>query len=124
MAARYNEWLWWCASKGERSAAFKEFESEFGPSVQGSFLEIMSRWLRGECMRSEFGSLGSGLWELRHRVGTNHFRVLFFISGRDCVALTCFYKNQQRTPRQMVDRARKRMSRGHGCPYVDDWQRA
>jgi phage-related protein len=111
MANRYDDWLWWRASDNGRAVALAEFES-FAPDVLGAMLEIMNRWLTGDCMEKEFSNLGKGLWELRYRVASNHYRVLFCVEGRNCVVLTCFYKNQQRTPKPDLDRARKRMRTG------------
>jgi phage-related protein len=68
----------------------------------------MERVLTGETRFRDVDDLGDGIKELRHRVGNNHYRVLFFIRGRVCIGLTCFYKNQQRTERVDLDRAKAR----------------
>ena len=53
------------------------------------------------------------LWEVRKSVGNNHFRLLFIHDGNHsevCVGLTCFYKNQNKTPTSDNKRAAKRGS--------------
>lgn len=117
MPKRYDDWHWWCASADGRLTAFEEFTKLPG-LVQGELLAIMEAWLAGTTGRKDVGSLNSGLMELRFRSGSNHYRVLFHVAGRVCVALHCFYKNQQRCPKSKVDLARGRMRTGthRACP--------
>lgn len=68
----------------------------------------IGRLLQGETRFKDVDDLGDGIKEIRHRVGSNHFRILFFIKGRICVGLTCFYKNQQKTEKKDLDRAKQR----------------
>jgi phage-related protein len=51
------------------------------------------------------------LWELRRDSGTNTFRVFyFFFIGRKIVLLHGFQKKTQRTPRQEIETAKRRMN--------------
>jgi phage-related protein len=69
---------------------------------------VVKRYLEGTNRRSDVDHLGDGLFELRTRVGSNHYRVIFFLWGDHCVALTAFYKNQQQTPSRLIQRAQDR----------------
>lgn len=117
MPQQYEDWHWWCASAGGRLVALEEFE-KLPLAIQGELLTIMTAWLDGKTGPKEIGSLGSGLLELRFRAGNNHYRVLFHVVGSTCVALHCFYKNQQKCPKVKVDLARGRMRKGahRPCP--------
>lgn len=51
------------------------------------------------------------LWELRVKVGNNPYRVLFIYQGKrdqHCIALTAFFKNQERTSATDKERAKRR----------------
>lgn len=95
----YDDWDW-------VPQAVKEFD-KFPELVQGRFFDLIERVINRQT-RSGAGDvkhLGRGIYELRDRVGNNHYRVLYYVDGRVCVGLTCFYKNQQRTEKKDIDRA-------------------
>ncbi|WP_419197611.1 type II toxin-antitoxin system RelE/ParE family toxin [Microbispora hainanensis] len=71
----------------------------------------VDRYLKGESRFKDVDSLGDGIFELRHRHLNNHYRVLFMLWGPHCVALTAFYKNQAKTPKADLDRAKARAAR-------------
>jgi len=54
------------------------------------------------------GSLGSGLWEVRSRLGDRIARVLFCVEGQTMVLLHGFMKKTQQTPKHDLDLALKR----------------
>ena len=56
------------------------------------------------------GNLGSGLWEVRSRLGDRVARVIFLVEGRTMVLLHGFIKKTQKTPKCELDLARKRKS--------------
>lgn len=64
----YDDWSWW-EGAGAQSAALKEFD-DLSPEGQGALLDVMGRWLRGECTRKECELLEPDLYELKTRVGT------------------------------------------------------
>jgi phage-related protein len=102
-----RKWIWFRPDKDGTPVCKKEFD-DLPASGKGRLLAVMQRYLAGEQRRQDVDHLGDGLYELRTRVGNNHFRVLFFFWGADCVGLTAFYKNQQQTPTQDKKRAEKR----------------
>lgn len=104
---RYDDWIWWPNRKGERSRAEEEF-ADLPPEVQGELADRIKRFVEGRSRFKDVGDLGDGIKELRYRFGSNHYRVLFFIEGRTCVGLTCFYKNQQKTEKNDLRRAKRR----------------
>lgn len=103
-------WLWFRNEDGGRLKAREEFEQLPTAGQAGLALRV-DRYLKGESRYKDVDSLGGGIFELRHRHLNNHYRVLFMLWGRHCVALTAFYKNQQQTPKADVDRARTRAAR-------------
>lgn len=103
----YDDWVWWPNEDGRRSRAEEEFFA-LPPLVQGEMLTRIKRFKEGETRFKDVDDLGDGIKELRHRVGSNHYRVLFAVFGRVCVGLTCFYKNQQRTEKKDLARAKAR----------------
>jgi phage-related protein len=105
----YTDWVWWPNEPGRRSRADEEF-FKLPPVVQAEMLTRIKRLLTGETRYKDVDDLGDGIKELRYRVGNNHYRILFFIAETVCVGLTCFYKNQQRTEKVDLDRAKKRRS--------------
>lgn len=107
--ATYSDWEWWPNETGRRQRAEKEF-FKLPEVVQGELLTRIKRLLDGETRRQDVDDLGDGIKELRYRTGNNHYRILFFIHGVVCVGLTCFYKNQQRTEKVDIERAKKRRS--------------
>ena len=106
----YDDWVWWPNGQGRRSRAEEEF-FKLPAKAQGELADRMKRVLDGTTRAQDVDNgIGHGLRELRVRIGSNHYRVLFFISGRVCVGLTCFFKNQQRLELTDLERAKQRMS--------------
>lgn len=102
----YEDWEWW-AGAGAQSAARKDFD-DLEAEGRAALAVVMRKWLQGATTRSECELIEKDLYELKTRVGSNHYRVLFSIRGRVCWVLTAFYKNQQQTPESDKKRARKR----------------
>lgn len=105
-----RRWLWWRKERDGRPKAKEEFE---GLPLEGraGLAKRVERYLAGESRYKDVDSLGDGIFELRCRHQNNHFRVLFMLWGRHCVALTAFYKNQKQTPKADVERAKSRAKR-------------
>jgi phage-related protein len=79
-----------------------------GPAIRTKLRGLMDRYKAGEMRPGSVDDLGDGLRELRIKLGSNPYRVIFFNWGPDMVALTCFYKNQRKTPKADIDRAKRR----------------
>jgi phage-related protein len=103
-------WLYWQAAAGSRRVAQDELDA-LGGDAKGRLLAVIKRYREGRTNRSDLRPLGDGLWELRTRIGNDHYRVIFFRWGDCSVALTVFYKNQQRTPPPDIKRAADRRRR-------------
>lgn len=82
------------------------------PAAQGELVNRMQRFRMGTTRFKDVDDLGNGIKELRVRVGNNPYRILFCVIGSTPVALTVFYKNQVRTPKTDLDRAKAR-SKSH-----------
>ncbi len=106
-ASTVRRWLWWRSGPGARAKGLEEFEALPVEGRAGLAVRI-DRYVKGETRFKDVDALGDGIYELRHRHGSNHFRVLFLLWGPHCVGLTAFYKNQQSTPKPDLDRARRR----------------
>lgn len=108
---------------GSRKRAQEEFES-LDPEMQGRLLKVIKRFLVGGSRRADVDKLDEYIYEWRTRKGNNHFRVLFFNWGHICVAVTAFYKNQQRTPPGDLKRAndrRKQWTATRGAAPSEGW---
>ncbi|MFG1762246.1 type II toxin-antitoxin system RelE/ParE family toxin [Micromonospora parva] len=105
-----RKWIWYRLEVDGRSRAKEEFES-LPATGRGRLLVVIQRHIAGEGRRKDVDHLGGGVYELRTRVGNDHYRVLFSNWGPHWVALTAFYKNQQTTPKQDKDRAEDRKDR-------------
>jgi phage-related protein len=98
----YDDWDW-------TRQAEKEFDA-FPEMMQGNFLDLIERVMNRQTRpgAGDVKHLGRGIYELRDRIGSNHYRILWFVDGRVCVAVTCFYKNSQQTEKKDIDRALQR----------------
>lgn len=108
--AIYSDWVWWPNEQGRRSRAVEEFRA-LPKTVRAEFAVRIRRYLTGESRFKDVKSLGDGILEIRHREGNNHYRVLFCVDGDVCVGLTCFYKNQNKTEKVDLERAKSRRSK-------------
>src|SRR6266511_3674612 len=105
-----RKWIWFRNARSGRPTAREEFDAL--PTVpRAGLAKRIDRYLGGESRFKDVDSLGDGILELRHRHLNNHYRVLFMHWGPHCVALTAFYKNQRKTPKNDVDRAKRRARR-------------
>jgi phage-related protein len=107
-AAR-RKWLWYRTDSG-RVVARDEYDA-LPERARAGLSNAIERYLTGQSRRKDVDFLGRGIYEIRHRYSNNHHRVLFTLWGQSCVALTAFYKNQQKTPKtdlnRAIDRARR-----------------
>ncbi len=108
-----RKWIWYRLEVKGRSRAQEEFDS-LPAAGKGRLLAVIQRHKAGESRRKDVDHLGDGIYELRTRVGNDHYRVLFSNWGPHWVALTAFYKNQQATPKQDLARAQDRRDRWEG----------
>jgi hypothetical protein len=79
---------------------------------RAALLEAIKRFERDEHRASEIKKLVDckGLWEVRVNVGNDPFRAVFFYDDTYyCICVTAVYKNQQELPKQVRDRATRRM---------------
>lgn len=107
---KHLKWLWFRTEPGARRSAREEFE-KLPTAGRAGLAVVIERFRTGTSRRKDVDSLGSGLYELRYRFGNNHFRVIFTWWGPHCVGLTVFFKNQQKTSKTDLDRARNRAAR-------------
>ena len=102
-----RKWLWFRTTRDGRSVAEKEFFKL--PAAAAAALQAkMSRFASKTSRRQDVDHLGDGIYEIRARIGNDHYRVLFFAWGPHLVVLSAFYKNQRATPKQDIDTAKAR----------------
>ncbi len=70
-------------------------------------LKVQYCWPIGKPLVSE---LGYGLWEVRSRLGDRIARVIFCVEGRTMVLLHALIKKTQKTRKQDLELALKRMN--------------
>lgn len=99
-----RRWLWFRSGPGARKKAHEEYK-DLPEKASAGLSKAIDRYLSGKSRRGDVDFLGSGIYEIRYRFSNNHYRVLFTLWGSDVVALTAFYKNQQKTPKSDLDRA-------------------
>lgn len=91
-----------------RSAAKKEFE-ELTFRARASLLQKMEKYSNGTAVADrDFKRLRDGIFEIRIKLGTNPYRVLFFMDGDQPVAVRCFHKKDQKVSASDIDVAIQR----------------
>lgn len=103
--AQSGAWQFFRASADGREVFQKEFD-KLPRDDRAALAVLMRRYLAGDLRGGDdIKPLRDGIYELRCRRGSVHYRVLFVRWGPHPVALTAFSKNQQRTPQPDVERA-------------------
>lgn len=118
-----HDLVWWSASPGARKKAEEEFR-KLPPEMQGRLLGTIERTLTNRSRPEDRTKLDQNIWEWRDHKGRNHFRVLYFTWGRYFVAVSAFYKNQQKVPAADLKRAnarRKQWIASRGDKPEPDW---
>ena len=67
-------------------------------------LEMFGHTLR----RPDADILDDGIYELRIRVGTIQYRILYFFHGQEAVVLAHFIVKEKKVPRKDIERAKER----------------
>ena len=98
---------WWSNGEVGVPRALKEFNS-LPKEMRGRLVAAMQRSVEGTSRSDDRTKLTADIWEWRAHKGNNHYRVLYCKWQGDFVALTAFYKNTQKTPKQLIERAEGR----------------
>lgn len=64
-----------------------------------------------ELRRPHCDLLERGIWELRARAGHVHYRILYFLHGRNAVVLSHGFSKERHVPEPEIDRAVRRRDR-------------
>ena len=65
----------------------------------------------GTVLREPYScSMGGGLFELRTKLGSNITRIFYFFDGKKIILTNGFVKKTQKTPKNVLELARKYMS--------------
>ncbi|HUO07437.1 MAG TPA: type II toxin-antitoxin system RelE/ParE family toxin [Phycisphaerae bacterium] len=75
--------------------------------IGDDILKVQYCWPIGKPM---VGGMGTGLWEVRSRLEDRIARVIFYVEGQTMVRLHGFIKKTQKTPKQELELAIKRMN--------------
>lgn len=109
-SARPRNFRFYRAPGADRVVAREEFES-LEDHGQAALAEAIVRFRNHQERPGEVKKLkdSDDIWELRVKVGNDPFRALFFYDSEVVViCVTCFYKNQQNTPKADIKRAANR----------------
>jgi phage-related protein len=104
-------WAWFRTTRDAESSPVERDFLKLPEAAQAALWAAMKRHAVDESRRKDVDHLGDGIYEIRTRIGNNHYRVLFFRWGPKLVALAAFYKNQRTTPKQDIETAKKRRTR-------------
>ena len=104
----YDNWVWHKTGPDARSAVQKEFDN-LPVDARAKLWQRMEKFRMGTNAPRDIDDLGHGLMEIRVKIGSNPYRVIFFCDGRTPVALTAIKKKDQRLPEQDRSRAHDRM---------------
>lgn len=78
------------------------------PAIAG-LTTLMERHLAGTTRAGpHFKHAEGDVWYLRYEHANNHFRLMMMRSGYTLVALSAFFKNQEKLPRQELKKALRR----------------
>jgi phage-related protein len=105
--ARESVWQFFRASTNGRPIFKKELDN-LPRDARAAMTNLMRRYLLGQLRPGDIKPIHDGISELRWRDGNDHYRVLFFRWDCHPVALTAFFKSQQRTPKSRIELAKKR----------------
>lgn len=103
-----GRWIFFRTPADGRSVFEKEFD-KLPNYARAALAVLMRRYLNDELVSGDIKPVRDDAMELRWRQLNNQFRILFFRWGPHAVALSAFYKNQQKTPKAKVDNALDRM---------------
>lgn len=104
----HKQWRWY-TPRDEDPPAKKEF-LQLPPHGQAALQVAMKRYATGDLRRGMIKSIDDGLLELRVQVGTDPFRVLFFLdSPVHAIVVRVFYKNTKKLPKSERKIAEDRM---------------
>lgn len=100
----------WYAPQQEDPITRKELES-LHPQGRATLLAAINRFKNG-CPGVTPRQIDKDIYEIRVAVSNNHYRAFIFQdSPVHYIIVRVFFKNTQRTPRQDLEVARKRMKR-------------
>lgn len=82
---------------------------------QGALAAKLKRLKKAEISLKDLRHIEGEIYEIRAQVGNGHFRAMVIQdSPVHYIVLSCFYKNQNKTPKQELDKARQRLKRWRG----------
>lgn len=87
-------------------------------SGQGASQDERLAELGHELRRPEADFLRDGIYELRWRVQSVHYRILYFFHGKAAVVLAYGFTKEDRVPAKDIDLARKRKDLFEADPAV------
>jgi len=107
-----NEWkiIFYMDTRG--NSPVEDFLNELDAKTRARFLWALEQLRARNVHATEplVGKVHGKLWELRRASDGNIFRVLyFFFRGRQIVLLSAFQKKTDKTPRQEIEVAHRRM---------------
>lgn len=102
----------WYAPGGETEPVSKKEFRSLTKEGQGALAARIKQLAQSRIGLSDLRHLRGDLYEIRAQVGNSHFRAIIIQdSPVHFIILSCFYKNQQKTPKQELAKAEQRLKR-------------
>lgn len=102
----------WFAPGGESEAVSKREFKALSKEGQGALAARIKQLAQAKIGLSDLRHLRGDLYEIRAQVGNNHYRAIVIQDTPvHFIILSCFFKNQQKTPKYELDKAEKRLKR-------------
>lgn len=99
---------WYAPGTEQKPVSRREFES-LDKQGQAALAEKLTRLKQGKTRREDLKEIRDDIFEVRARVGNNHYRLLAFQdSPVHIIVLSCFFKNTAKTPKQEINKAIER----------------
>lgn len=102
----------WFAPGGETEPVSKREFKSLSKEGQAALATKIKRLAKAEIGLQDLRHVQGEIYEIRTQVGNNHFRAMVIQdSPVHFIILSCFYKNQNKTPKKEMEKAQQRLRR-------------
>lgn len=102
----------WFAPGGETEPVSKREFKSLSKEGQAALATKIKRLAKAEIELQDLRHVQGEIYEIRTQVGNNHFRAMVIQdSPVHLKNLSCFYKNQNKTPKKELEKAQQRLRR-------------
>ncbi|WP_311342602.1 type II toxin-antitoxin system RelE/ParE family toxin [Corynebacterium riegelii] len=106
----YRNQIRWYAPGGESDPVSKREFKALSKEGQGALGAKLKRLAKAEIGLQDLRHIRGELYEVRVQVGGNHYRAMLIQdSPVHYIILSCFFKNQRKTPKTELQKAEQRL---------------